>query len=215
MAYKPQLNKFAKLKQKIKLARADIVFLKKCQKKKVYPNFIKLKCSVQNSRTEKVIKCAKDMWLKTELQYHYSRLSEIELETYSLHLEIVSAMNAVELDMWNVFCSKLEENIEEIYRRKTIKQDRKFKRLSEETQGEIRPEPAFVDNFVHNLSDNVFEPDELQFLNKGLKFIPKPKQVAVVDAVVDLETVLKYKTIFEGKKYRLFSLLLLFFLTDP
>lgn len=104
MVSKPLLNKYAKLKEKVRFALVDIVFLKECRKNKVYPNFIKIKCTTYNKRTERVLVEAKNKWLKSELQYHYGRLAAIELELYSVH-----DLSVFEYEKWTVFCNILEE----------------------------------------------------------------------------------------------------------
>lgn len=51
-----------------------------------------------------------------------------------------------------------------------------------------------VDDFVINLSSEIFSEKELELLNYGLKFNVKPICDPVVDVVVDIETALKFKS---------------------
>lgn len=62
----------------------------------------------------------------------------------------------------------------------------------------IKTEPAiapkYVENFVHNLSSETFDENEWLLLNKGLNYTPRPNGIPLVNAVIDIETVLKSKT---------------------
>ena len=66
-------NKFFKLKTKIANIKQDIEFIKLCKVNKVFPSFIKIKTSFINDRTKKVIKAAKNHWIKLELSLCYPR----------------------------------------------------------------------------------------------------------------------------------------------
>lgn len=57
----------------------------------------------------------------------------------------------------------------------------------------INNKPEFIPDFVINESNEIFSDEELNLLNKGLKFTPKPTEIPLLDTVVDIETVLKFK----------------------
>lgn len=69
----------------------------------MFPNFIKVKSGVINSRTEKAIHKCKNDWLKRELKYLYGKWSRIELETYELHLNLSKSL------LYNELVDFLEE----------------------------------------------------------------------------------------------------------
>ena len=54
--------------------------------------------------------------------------------------------------------------------------------------------PKFIEDFICNKSDVIFNESELALLNKGLNFTPKPNTPQLMDAVMDIETIIKYKT---------------------
>ncbi|XP_055306468.1 uncharacterized protein LOC129570775 [Sitodiplosis mosellana] len=56
-----------------------------------------------------------------------------------------------------------------------------------------RKKPELLPNFVINESSVQFCEEELNLLNKGLKFTPKPMKIPLLETVVDIETTLKYK----------------------
>lgn len=54
-------------------------------------------------------------------------------------------------------------------------------------------EPEIIPDFVVNLSNENFTEKEMNLLNRGLKFTPKPNKLNVTETVVDIETILKHK----------------------
>lgn len=105
MAIQPNKNEpkehvrvYTKLKAKIRYLKMDIFFLKQCKKEQVFPNFIKTKCSVTNSRTDTVVKSAMLLWLKLELKYLYGKLNRVEEEAYKTYGDLVKVLNDYELD---------------------------------------------------------------------------------------------------------------------
>lgn len=196
MATKPNMNKFSRLKLKIEGIRADILFLKKCKNNNVYPKFIKIKCAIQNSRTKRTIDKCKLYWLSCEIRYLYSKLSQLELELYSLHLKITKDLFGFEYENWLFFVVVLCESDVVRHRKKKERiHIQKFCVLIKDkvTHNNNKGLPKYVDNFVHNESTKVFSADELELLNKGLNYTPKPITPPLLDVVVDVETAIKFQ----------------------
>ena len=98
MVTKPIVNKFTRLRKQVSCILSDITFLTECKKKGITPNFIKVSCAVNNTRTVKVIKKAKSEWLRLEIKYLYSKIDVLQLQLYNLHLQITSSLNAYEYE---------------------------------------------------------------------------------------------------------------------
>lgn len=81
-------NRFQRLKEKVNFIKADLIFLKKCLKKNVFPNFINIKCKYNKSYINKVIRKAKIEFLKSEISFLYKKLADTEIELYALHLHL-------------------------------------------------------------------------------------------------------------------------------
>lgn len=195
MATKPNLNLYSRLKTKIHNIKSDIVFLKKCRKHNVIPQFIKVKCAVMNSTTVKVVNSSKRHWLNLAISDQFRKLSSVELELYELHLRITKDIKcAYEFNKWLIFGTKLYENISVSVKTKNENLNRKFISLLSSKNVEKPNKPLQVENFVHNLSSEVFSEAELELLNYGLKFALKPLCDPLVDVVVDIETALKFKS---------------------
>lgn len=72
---------------------------------------------------------------------------------------------------------------------------RKLSKLSNQTVNTktVSTAPEIIENFVINESSEKFEDDELNLLNMGLKFTPKPAKIEVLESIVDIESMLKFK----------------------
>lgn len=198
MAIQPTLTEqqmsFMRLKKKLHFLKADIFFLKKCKKKKLYPNFIKVKCGVRNSRTDKVINISKRSWLNYELKYTYSKLSNTELDTYNTHLWLAKEMEYTELI---VFLDECNEKTMKSTMRKRKKLNKKFAHIQNKSsiQKPKIPRDAMEkekERFVRNLSSETFSKEEMDLLQKGLNFTPKPDKLPVEDLIADIETGIKF-----------------------
>lgn len=209
MVTKPMLNKFLHLKKKVHLLKADIHFLKECKHNKVYPSFIKINCSVTNYRSRNATKRAKDMWLCNERKYLHSKLQNIELELYSLHLKIAKStqqnycdivaenqINYYGYEDWKEYLEKVDVIVKRAVTVKKLALNKKLKHLInvESSNKEDDPKVKIVDNYVHNLSTKQFTSDELQLLNKGLNFTPFPKYPDIETTIAHIETSIKYQS---------------------
>lgn len=99
MVIQPNLNErmrdYLRLKTKLHCLKADIYFLKQCKINKIIPSFIKVKCAVKNNRTQQVLKFSKQKWLILEIRYLYSKLSNIEMETYETHCFLMKNLHYI------------------------------------------------------------------------------------------------------------------------
>jgi len=195
MIAKSILNKFTRLSEGISNAKLDIIFLKRCKKSMVFPNFINVKVAVNNSRSEKVLKFAKIQWLNLEIKFKYGLLSDIELELYNLHLKITKYLNDEEFKWWLEYTLKIKNKVALFEELKKAKLQNKFEKLISKSEPKVSnyKDPLYVENFVCNLSEVVFTEEEIQLLNKGLNFAVKPGKPQLLDTIVDIETMLKQK----------------------
>lgn len=193
MASKPITNKFTRLREKVERLKCDIVFLKKCKQRGVKPTFIKVKFAVTNNVTLKVKRIAENLWLKFELKSKYAALSTVELELYELHLRITKNLSLAEFNIWYEFLNDVTNKTSQ--QEKIEIQNRKLERLTLEKEKEqhTRASRGSIEDVVCNLSQNQFSEDEMMLLNKGLNFSIRPDHQAMVDVIVDIETVLKFK----------------------
>lgn len=178
--------------------KADIFFLKNCKKKKVFPNFIKVKSGVINSRTEKAIHKCKNDWLKRELKYLYGKLSRIELETYDLHLNLSKSLLYNELvdflEGCDIVTRKKSKRKRYTLNKKlcTLLIKKKQKRVERQMIFDIGEMERDRSKFVRNLSSKSFNENEMMVLEKGLNFTPKTKCLPIEEIIADIESSFKF-----------------------
>lgn len=199
------LNKYSLLLAKVKRTKADISFLKQCKKHKVFPKFIEFGLNVRllNSRTDKIKHQAKLFWMNAEIEHHYANLDFLQLQLYEVHLKITK--NLYNDDDFKTFLSQQSTifiRCETIYHEKRRRQYGKLERLiATQSVQTIEPKPCVenVSDLVVNLSNENFSDNELELLNRGLNFAIKPTKTPILDAIVDIESAIQYRT-FDVKK---------------
>lgn len=218
MAFTPkqELKKYCKLKQKLKFTFAEIRFLKMCLDSNVYPKFIKIKASINNHVTKKVMQNAKNKWLKCEITNKYGKVNNLNFECYILHLKIISNLNHYEtelskripnqtntFDAWVQFENHMHTQIERKLNRKRDVLMRKYQVLISEQQATNRPPPvSILPDFVINESSTSFSDRELKLLNYGLKFVPPTSKPPLVDIISDIEVGIKFVSADRQQKVR-------------
>lgn len=193
MLSKAKLNKYARLKRKVHVLLCDLDFLRACNRLNISPNFVKISAAVKNSRSEVAIKKASKTWLKAEIKHAYKDLADTELELLSLHLELTKNLNSIEHSEWCEYDAMVHRNVSIVVKKKKATLSRKLNKLIDSVPKKPQFTPELIPDFICNESDVVFSDEELEILNKGLKFAPKPNKLPLLDTVVDIETCLKFK----------------------
>lgn len=169
-----------------------ISFLRKCQRLNVIPKFIKVKSAVDNNRSKLAIKKAEKEWCKNEIKHLFKKLAEKELTLYNLHLKITRDMSDSEHRRWLNVQQHVLHGIEHTLKKVRKTHNDKIQQLTVNKHTENLT-PEFLPNFIVNESSENFSGDELNLLNRGLKFTPAPMKLNIFESVVDIETLLKYK----------------------
>lgn len=84
------------------------------------------------------------------------------------------------------FCVLIEREVQLAVHKKRKTHNRKLSKLVENSRCEFAM-TQIADNFVYNESSEQFDVDELNLLNMGLKFTPKPTKISLLDTIVDIE----------------------------
>lgn len=201
MSTEHEKSQFTRLLTKINKTKADILFLKDCKNHKVHTSFIRVKCNLNNSRTEKVIQHAKNLWLISEIQHHYSCLDKLQLDLYTLHLKMTKGLDKLRFEDFNKFHSASIARGNAIFEKKRATQNVKIKKLISGNQVATQSKPSVktVNDLVVNLSNETFDNDEMNLLNRGLNFTVKPQNDPIIDIVAHIESSIQYKP-FDIKK---------------
>lgn len=188
-------NKYIRLKTKIEFHKLDIYFLKQCKRQRVFPNFVKLNCKLNNWRVCKAVSQAKMSWLNFEISHHHSRLNDLNLELYvqyqKLH-EHYHYMNRY--DLFDLFQSRTNRIVHYKTKTKLKRLNNKFRVIKAKQCKNTKRTPVvpqLIDNFVKNLSSVEFSDKELELLNKGLKFSIQPTKPPVEDLIVSVQSQMK------------------------
>lgn len=198
-----KVKKFKKLRIKKTSLFEDIIFLKRCKTKSIFPNFIKLKPTVTNSRSNGAIKKAKRIWLCNEIKFKYSLMNSVNKNLYKTYSEICSDVFNVCPHMWLEHITTIESMCEELKYKKKTKLKKKFDALQEKMKIMIPRHRQFSENGfnnVMNFSNEVFTNEQMSFLNKGLKFKLPPKKTPFDEIVVNIESKLNIMNLNQHEK---------------
>jgi murein L,D-transpeptidase YafK len=64
---------------------------------------------IQQSKSKSAVDAAKKLWLKKEVQHHFARKDNINLELYDFHLSLTKGLNDCEHTRRLTFLSKIEK----------------------------------------------------------------------------------------------------------
>lgn len=197
---KKELFKYYDQLKKLKFICADISFLKRCLKNKVFPNFMKIKYPTSNERIKRLKHNAMSAWLKSEIKYHHSRVTNINIELYAMHKNIVSDLNKyahifgvhqaylnysggspnnILFEKWIEYDNCCREYIQLEIHEKISVLNRKFNALKDQTRQGL-PQVKQIEDFVVNESSVHFSERQLRLLNKGLKYVPQNQKYRYV-----------------------------------
>jgi hypothetical protein len=198
---KKEFNRFKKLKIKLELIKADIDFLGKCKRHKVFPNFIQnnVRYKKKDKNLEKVMNSAKNKLLDIEIHKQFARAEKAGREAYSLHLYLLKNTHDI---VWK----EMYDNIVQIGNYKLMRkrqiQKRKLHKLKLDQCVSEHKDVNNKRNFVINKSKKKFTEKQLELLNRGLKYCPEPEEAPISEIVVAIESAIKFFPIEEKMNAR-------------
>lgn len=125
---------------------------------------------------------------------HYRALNSIELNAYHLHSELIKRCT-------DLCVTDFIDNVNIVVERKAINKYIKVRaKLNELKNKQIKRrhkrieniKPEYIQDFVINKSDCQFDEDEMELLNKGLKFALPPDGNQIEELVVDIASSLNF-----------------------
>lgn len=122
-------------------------------------------------------------------------MNDLQLEKYNLHLLIVKDFNVFELEEWNSFLNFWNDKHKMTIKLKITKLNRKLNNILKDKPNILidKVKPKYVDELVFNLSSKTFNNDEMNLLNKGLKFTPFPNKINFKEIVANIESSIQFK----------------------
>jgi len=134
------------------------------------------------------------MWLTLEIKHHYANLQTWEMQTYELHLRLTKDLIMPSKRMiWTDFEIWMHEEIRKEKLKRRMVLTKKYKALRGEnstecigtTNEEEKPD-TYIEGFVQNFSSVQLDGDELELLNKGLRFCLTRTKPPVEEFVADV-----------------------------
>lgn len=184
-------NKFLRLTTKVEYLKADLNFLRRCEKNQVIPKFIQIRSGKSNDSriAERAVFAGQVFWLRLEIKKHFAKLSIVEREAYSTQMFLSNKMHNVD---WISFREEAKSIAKHKYQKKKEVQIAKYNRLVNNMripeQRKIFKCVEPINNFVRNLSSETFNPSELNLLNRGFNFAIQPaNKEAIKSTLIDFE----------------------------
>lgn len=168
------MEKYMRLSTKRELIEIDIWFIHQCLKNRVTPIFATVKTS--KNVPDKLKIDIETKLMKKEICIHYARLNNINTELKILYNSLVQA---VPFDYLQERLNSLQDDLFQVKHNKFQKVHKKLQQLirhkeARSSTGSNSLEGKFSNfkfhNRLKNLSECSFSQQELDFLNKGLKF---------------------------------------------
>jgi hypothetical protein len=195
--YATKASLYRRLSFKYRIASLNIFFNSQCISYGVFPKYINLKWKETWSSAGKyAVEVGKRAWLKRELHEWYVKRDAISHYLLLLHTELTYELHWAE---WLSFDDDVRQKGSEIAFLKKATILRKLQTLGEKKCSIPRPVADVTCELPHsfgeklvNLSDHVFQPDELRLLEKGLKYVPNiPVSTRdIINLAVDCEVAL-------------------------
>ena len=191
-----QLNELRKIQIKRVTNYEDIIFLKRCLRKEIFPKFMKIEANVINQRSIKAVNAGKKFWLRSEIRWKYAKLNSLNLQHYQLYKKVSQVEWKYER-FWFDEMRRMHEISVATRLKKKEKLKKKFNELLYEQREKLNED---LDNevksfdYVINQSTEVFTRKEMELLNKGLKFIAKPSRPPIDEIVIGIESSIQFES---------------------
>jgi predicted GIY-YIG superfamily endonuclease len=160
--------KYKNLKLKVLKTAQNIIFNNECLKNQVIPNYICIKTNTRSAAANKAKTTAELVWLKTELKQQHRKKSMLNKLLLMSHITMLNEIHPAQITS---ILSKIESQIAKEISLKKRTQKKKLETLLNKKHnidiGKINHK--FYPRTI-NLSDVVFDDDEMKLLNKGLKY---------------------------------------------
>ena len=170
-----QARIYKNLHRKLRCVSQDIYFNKKCLSLKVVPNYISIKIKNNSISARRTLEFASKFWLRSEMKQLYIKRNAIKTYLKLLHTQLSSKLHPVE---WDIFDDDVRQSASHFIYLKRKVQDKKIEQLILKKTPVIEEiTTPFSDHKFHdrvsNLSTASFTPEQLNLLEKGLKYNPK------------------------------------------
>lgn len=110
------------------------------------------------------------MWLKSEIKHLYAKLNNLERKKYNL--------NDVDFSTWWQFDAQVKSIVTKKLETKRARLNKKFRKLIQDQNPSrnthVKLKPELIPDIVVNKSEQIFNENEKDLLNRGLNFCIPP-----------------------------------------
>jgi hypothetical protein len=181
----------------------DVIFLKKCRKSGVFPNFIQVWTKISNPQSKNAIDRAKKIWLKNEIKSKYAKLNQTSKSLYREFGKILDLLPPELSELLLHEINSIESLCHQISFEKKSVLDKKFLDLTlaeNRTNVTSRNQETAPLLFVTNLSSQTFNTEQMELLNKGLKHKINPRCAPLEEIVANVEVGISMSNLSEVEK---------------
>ena len=169
-----------------------LTFLKRCRDLRICPNFIKVETNLTGKGIQRIIRSTEFALVRNRIQATRAKLQELEEALLKLHLKLSTILGPL---LWS-FVEKrtLGHSASANFAAKS-KHTQKLKCLIPKPKVSVEALQTVV-----NLSKTDLTNDQMDVLNRGLKFAPTPRVFPTEQFIVSIEQALKRTTLEDGTK---------------
>jgi len=155
------VHQYENVKRKLLSCDADIYFNQQCLRKKLTPNFARIKIPSYSPAAKATIVKTQTIKVREEIKFLYMKKQQLNKKLYYLHLNIANTWG----NSWCYIRDTIETKLNKLI-------GEKYERLETKLQEQTRT-PKTHHNFyprVVNKSNITFTNNDITLLNKGLKY---------------------------------------------
>lgn len=180
------LRRMERVCQRLARSCNHVIFLRRCYSQGVVPKGLRLKFPIISRKAECIKSEAEKALVKERLNFWKRKRSVLYRSLDEMKEFLFGNMS---LELANMNWMKLMEIKETEYEKCKMRQRRKFGEICKVSTSGANDRRSSFEDCVVNLSTSVLSEAEVQLLSKGLKYVPTPSEVPVVDIVTSVEEV--------------------------
>jgi len=177
--------KYKNVKLKVLKTNENIKFNKKCLEYGVVPNYISIKINSKSAVAKKAKKIAELSWLKCEIKKLYSKKTMLNKLLCQNHIALMNTLHPAQ--QFNTLFELDSQIGRKIYSKKKTQAKKLNNLVQTQLQSEIiKCNHKFYPRVV-NMTNIVFNENELDLLNKGLNFnFPNTGKASLISELIQL-----------------------------
>lgn len=181
-----EIFKYLKLKVKIRVTLNKIWFNKECLRRNIIPKYAKVNIKDKSNTARKVKAYSESMWIKTEIKYLYSQLNKYNKEVYNKYWQLWQQYSFLEIE--EIVYGFGEDYINNKVKKREVTIKKKLDKLIKDNMQNERNNNTYAQRVV-NLTEVQFNEEEVELLEKGLKYAP-PKKINKEDVLIECESII-------------------------